>query len=170
MNHIKILPRSEKLARVGLYDLEKILGKGNFATVILGKHRLTGSMVAVKVVDKKDLDPANLDKIQREILILRKLSHKNIIQLYQVMETEHFIHIVTEYAANGELFDFIIENGKLSEQEAAAKFSQILKAIHHCHQNKVVHRDLKAENLLLDQRGNIKLADFGFSNSWRNFG
>ena len=164
MNHIKSLPRSEKLARVGLYDLEKILGKGNFATVRLGKHRLTGSTVAVKVVDKKELDPANLDKIQREIMILRKLSHENIIQLYQVMETEHFIHIVTEYAATGELFDFIIENGKLSEQEAASKFSQILKAIHHCHQNKVVHRDLKAENLLLDQRGTIKLADFGFSN------
>jgi len=164
MNSIRNLPRSEKLARVGLYDLEKILGKGNFATVRLGTHRLTGTRVAVKVVDKKDLDPDNLEKIGREIKILRKLSHENIIQLYQVMETEDFIHIVTEYASTGEVFDFLIENGKLSEPEAARKFSQMLKAINHCHRNKVVHRDLKAENLLLDHKGNIKLADFGFSN------
>lgn len=164
MNSIKNLPRSEKIARVGLYDLEKTLGKGNFAIVRLGTHRLTRTRVAVKVVDKKELDTENLHKIWREINILRKLSHENIIQLYQVMETKDFIHIVTEYASTGEVFDFLIENGKMPEQEAARKFSQILKAINHCHRNKVVHRDLKAENLLLDHNGNIKLADFGFSN------
>eukprot|EP00092_Neocalanus_flemingeri_P021749 GFUD01023592.1.p1 GENE.GFUD01023592.1~~GFUD01023592.1.p1 ORF type:complete len:873 (-),score=186.01 GFUD01023592.1:159-2777(-) len=164
MTSVRNLPRSEKLARIGLYDLEKTLGKGNFAVVRLGTHRLTRTRVAIKVVDKNELDTENLNKIRREIEILKKLSHENIIQLYQVMETDSFIHIVTEYAETGEVFDFLIEHGKMSEQEAAAKFSQILKAINHCHRNNVVHRDLKAENLLLDHAGNIKLADFGFSN------
>ena len=158
------LPRAEKLLRVGQYDMEKTLGKGNFAVVRLGIHRMTKTRVAVKVVDKKELDPENLMKISREIDIMRQLSHEHIIKLYQVMETESFIHIVTEYAANGEIFDFLVENGKMTEKQAATTFSQILQAVHYCHQRKVVHRDLKAENLLLDQDGNIKLADFGFSN------
>ena len=158
------LPRAEKLLRVGQYDMEKTLGKGNFAIVRLGIHRMTKTRVAVKVVDKKELDPENLMKISREIDIMRQLSHENIIKLYQVMETESFIYIVTEYAANGEIFDYLVDNGKMTEKQAATTFSQILKAVHYCHQRKVVHRDLKAENLLLDQDGNIKLADFGFSN------
>ena len=102
------LPRAEKLLRVGQYDMEKTLGKGNFAIVRLGIHRMTKTRVAVKVVDKKELDPENLMKISREIDIMRQLSHENIIKLYQVMETESFIYIVTEYAANGEIFDYLV--------------------------------------------------------------
>jgi serine/threonine protein kinase len=83
---------------------------------------------------------------------------------YQVMETETFIHIVMELAANGEIFDYVVSRGRTSEREAALKFSQILSAVNYCHNNRVVHRDLKSENLLLDAEGNIKLADFGFSN------
>ena len=77
------LPRAEKLLKVGMYDLEKTLGKGNFAIVKLGVHRLTRTKVAVKIVNKCELDDENLNKISREIDIMRNLSHKNIIQLYQ---------------------------------------------------------------------------------------
>ena len=164
MKSISRLPRAEKLLRVGQYDMEKTLGKGNFAIVRLGIHRLTKTRVAIKVVDKKELDQENLMKISREIEIMRQLSHEHIVKLYQVMETDTFIHIVTEYASNGEIFDYLVDNGKMTEKQAAITFSQILKAVHYCHQKKVVHRDLKAENLLLDQDGNIKIADFGFSN------
>lgn len=164
MKAVSPLPKAEKLLRVGQYDMDKTLGKGNFAIVRLGIHRLTKTRVAIKVVNKKELDQENLVKISREIEIMRQLSHQNIINLYQVMETDSFIHIVTEYAANGEIFDFLVDNGKMTEKEAALTFSQILKAVHYCHQKNVVHRDLKAENLLLDRDGNIKLADFGFSN------
>jgi len=120
--------------------------------------------VAVKIVDKTDIDPDNLQKIWREIEIMRQLAHRHIIQLYQVMETETFIHIVMEFASNGEIFDYVVSRGRTSEREAALKFSQILSAVNYCHNNRVVHRDLKSENLLLDAEGNIKLADFGFSN------
>ena len=160
-------PRAEKLLRVGLYDLDRTLGKGNFAIVKLGIHKLTKTQVAVKIVNKNELDEENLTKIAREIEIMRRLSHKNIIQLYQVMESDSFMYIITEYAANGEIFDWLVENKKMSESQAARTFSQILNAVNYCHLNNVVHRDLKAENLLLDHEGNIKLADFGFSNYFR---
>lgn len=158
------IQRADRLLRVGYYDLERTLGKGNFAVVRLGVHRLTRTQVAVKIVDKTDIDPDNLQKIWREIEIMRQLSHRHIIQLYQVVETETFIYIVMEYAAGGEIFDLVASRGRMSETEAAAKFGQILSAVNYCHNNRVVHRDLKSENLLLDGEGNIKLADFGFSN------
>ena len=161
------IPRAEKLLRVGLYDLEKTLGKGNFAIVKLGVHKLTRTKVAVKIVNKCELDHDNLNKISREIEIMRRLSHKNIIQLYQVMESDTFMYIITEYAANGEIFDWLVSNKRMSEKQAAKTFSQILNAVNYCHKNSVVHRDLKAENLLLDHEGNIKLADFGFSNYYK---
>ena len=143
-------PRAEKLLRVGLYDLEKTLGKGNFAIVKLGVHKLTQTKVAVKIVNKCELDHDNLNKISREIEIMRRLSHKNIIQLYQVMESDSFMYIITEYAAKGEIFDWLVTNKRMSEKRAAETFSQILNAVNYCHKNNVVHRDLKAENLLLD--------------------
>jgi len=158
------VPRAEKLLRVGLYDLERTLGKGNFAIVKLGVHKLTKTKVAVKIVNKCELDDENLGKISREIDIMRHLSHKNIIHLYQVMESDSFMYIITEFAANGEIFDWLVSNKKMSENQAAKTFSQILNAVNYCHMKNVVHRDLKAENLLLDHDGNIKLADFGFSN------
>ena len=136
--------------------------------VRLGTHRLTKTHVAVKIVDKNELDAENLEKISREIEILRRLSHRHITQLYQVMETSAFIYIVTEYAANGEIFDFLVNNGRMSEPAAAVKFSQILSAVNYIHSVGVVHRDLKAENLLLDRDFNIKLADFGFSNYYKD--
>ena len=127
MKQISRIQRAERLLRVGLYDLEKTLGKGNFAIVRLGIHRLTKTIVAIKVVDKNDLDAENLKKISREIEIMRSLSHRHIVQLYQVMETDTFIHIVTEYAANGEIFDYLVKNGRMSEKDAAHKFAQILR-------------------------------------------
>ena len=160
----KAARRAEKLLRVGLYELDNVLGKGNFAIVRLGVHKLTKTKVAVKIVDKADLDADNLKKISREIEIMRKLSHRHIIQLYQVMETESMIYIVTEFAANGEIFDHLVRNGRMSEGEACRVFTQILSAVKYCHTHGVVHRDLKAENLLLDRENNIKLADFGFAN------
>ncbi len=121
--------RASRLLRVGLYDLEKVLGKGNFALVRLGVHKLTRTQVAVKIVDKSDLDEENQRKIFREIEIMRGLSHPNVIRLYQVMETEGMIYIVTEFAANGEIFDYLVNNGRMTEGNACRVFAQILAAV-----------------------------------------
>ncbi|XP_022254622.1 serine/threonine-protein kinase SIK3-like isoform X2 [Limulus polyphemus] len=95
---------------------------------------------------------------------MKLLNHPHIVRLYQVMETEKMIYLVTEYASQGEIFDHLVISGKMSESEARKKFQQIVAAVGYCHQRYVVHRDLKAENLLLDSEMNIKIADFGFSN------
>ncbi|XP_042905921.1 serine/threonine-protein kinase SIK3 isoform X2 [Parasteatoda tepidariorum] len=152
------------LVRVGFYHLEKTIGKGNFAVVKLATHIITKTKVAIKIIDKTHLDEDNLKKILREIQIMKTLHHPHIIALYQVMETERMIYLVTEYASGGEIFDHLVAHGRMSEKEARHKFKQILSAIHYCHERNVVHRDLKAENLLLDENMNIKIADFGFSN------
>ncbi|XP_072094667.1 serine/threonine-protein kinase SIK2a isoform X1 [Mobula birostris] len=153
--------------RVGFYDIELTLGKGNFAVVKLGRHRITKSEVAIKIIDKSQLDAVNLEKIYREVQIMKLLDHPHIIKLHQVMETKNMLYLVTEYAKNGEIFDYLANQGRLSELEARRKFWQILSAVEYCHNRKIVHRDLKAENLLLDGNMNIKIADFGFANFYK---
>ncbi|XP_045758345.1 serine/threonine-protein kinase SIK1 isoform X2 [Mirounga angustirostris] len=156
-----------KPLRVGFYDVERTLGKGNFAVVKLARHRVTKTQVAIKIIDKTRLDSSNLEKIYREVQIMKLLNHPHIIKLYQVMETKDMLYIVTEFAKNGEMFDYLTSNGHLSEHEARRKFWQILSAVDYCHNHHIVHRDLKTENLLLDGSMDIKLADFGFGNFYK---
>uniref|UniRef100_A0A8C9TDN2 non-specific serine/threonine protein kinase n=1 Tax=Scleropages formosus TaxID=113540 RepID=A0A8C9TDN2_SCLFO len=153
--------------RVGFYDIERTLGKGNFAVVKLARHRITKSEVAIKIIDKTQLDAVNLEKVYREVQIMKMLDHPHIIKLYQVMETKNMLYLVTEYAKSGEIFDYLASHGRLSETEARRKFWQILSAVEYCHNRHIVHRDLKAENLLLDGHMNIKIADFGFGNFFK---
>ncbi|KAJ7418428.1 Serine/threonine-protein kinase SIK2 [Pitangus sulphuratus] len=163
-----LLPRGLGPVRVGFYDIEGTLGKGNFAVVKLARHRITRSEVAIKIIDKSQLDAVNLEKIYREVQIMKMLDHPHIIKLYQVMETKSMLYLVTEFAKNGEIFDYLASHGRLSEPEARRKFWQILSAVEYCHGRKIVHRDLKAENLLLDNNMNIKIADFGFGNFYKS--
>ncbi|XP_050557704.1 mucin-17 isoform X2 [Spodoptera frugiperda] len=156
----------DQLVCVGNYELEKTIGTGNFAVVKLATHIITKSKVAIKIIDKSRLDEDNLKKTFREIAIMKKLRHPHIVRLYQVMESSHTIYLVTEYAPNGEIFDHLVSRGRMTEPEAARAFAQMVAAVGYCHANGVVHRDLKAENLLLDKDMNIKLADFGFSNEY----
>ncbi|XP_061049841.1 serine/threonine-protein kinase SIK1 isoform X2 [Eubalaena glacialis] len=157
----------QKPLRVGFYDIERTLGKGNFAVVKLARHRVTKTQVAIKIIDKTRLDSSNLEKIYREVQIMKLLNHPHIIKLYQVMETKDMLYIVTEFAKNGEMFDYLTSTGHLSESEARKKFWQILSAVEYCHSHNIVHRDLKTENLLLDGNMDIKLADFGFGNFYK---
>ncbi|ERE77078.1 serine/threonine-protein kinase SIK2-like protein [Cricetulus griseus] len=129
--------------------------------------RLSLYQVAIKIIDKSQLDAVNLEKIYREVQIMKMLDHPHIIKLYQVMETKSMLYLVTEYAKNGEIFDYLANHGRLNESEARRKFWQILSAVDYCHGRKIVHRDLKAENLLLDNNMNIKIADFGFGNFFK---
>ncbi|KAM3830283.1 MAP/microtubule affinity-regulating kinase 4 isoform 1-T1 [Vipera latastei] len=151
---------------IGNYRLLKTIGKGNFAKVKLARHILTGREVAIKIIDKTQLNPTSLQKLFREVRIMKGLNHPNIVKLFEVIETEKTLYLVMEYASAGEVFDYLVSHGRMKEKEARAKFRQIVSAVHYCHQKNIVHRDLKAENLLLDADANIKIADFGFSNEF----
>ncbi|XP_066094173.1 serine/threonine-protein kinase MARK1 isoform X3 [Saccopteryx bilineata] len=151
---------------IGNYRLQKTIGKGNFAKVKLARHVLTGREVAVKIIDKTQLNPTSLQKLFREVRIMKILNHPNIVKLFEVIETEKTLYLVMEYASGGEVFDYLVAHGRMKEKEARAKFRQIVSAVQYCHQKCIVHRDLKAENLLLDADMNIKIADFGFSNEF----
>ncbi|KAB1258526.1 Serine/threonine-protein kinase MARK1 [Camelus dromedarius] len=107
-----------------------------------------------------------LQQLFREVRIMKILNHPNIVKLFEVIETEKTLYLVMEYASGGEVFDYLVAHGRMKEKEARAKFRQIVSAVQYCHQKCIVHRDLKAENLLLDGDMNIKIADFGFSNEF----
>uniref|UniRef100_A0A1A8FAR6 MAP/microtubule affinity-regulating kinase 3 n=1 Tax=Nothobranchius korthausae TaxID=1143690 RepID=A0A1A8FAR6_9TELE len=157
---------SDEQPHIGNYRLLKTIGKGNFAKVKLARHILTGREVAIKIIDKTQLNPTSLQKLFREVRIMKTLNHPNIVQLFEVIETEKTLYLVMEYASGGEVFDYLVAHGRMKEKEARAKFRQIVSAVNYCHQKNIVHRDLKAENLLLDADSNIKIADFGFSNEF----
>ncbi|KAA1133818.1 hypothetical protein PGTUg99_022345 [Puccinia graminis f. sp. tritici] len=149
---------STQLKVVGNYTLGRIIGEGSFGTVRLGIHRLTGSRVAIKHIPKSSSPPL----LTREIHHHRRLHHPNVVQLYEVIATEHSIWLITELCSGGELFDYLVEKTRFTEFEARRLFGQICLGLGYVHGKGVVHRDLKLENVLLDERCNPKLADFGF--------
>uniref|UniRef100_A0AC35U0U1 Protein kinase domain-containing protein n=1 Tax=Rhabditophanes sp. KR3021 TaxID=114890 RepID=A0AC35U0U1_9BILA len=151
---------------VGKYRLEKTLGSGNFAKVSLARHLPTGTKVAIKIIDKTAMNPASIQKLYREVRIMKQLNHPNIVKLYQVMENETTLYLVLQLCEGGEVFDFLVAHGRMKEKEARTKFRQIVSAVQYLHSKNIIHRDLKAENLLLDGDMNIKIADYGFANNF----
>eukprot|EP00210_Caulerpa_lentillifera_P000745 g721.t1 len=147
------------------YNLGRTLGMGSFGKVKVAEHRKTGHQVAVKILNKNKIKSMDMEeKVHREIKILRLFMHPHIIRLYEVIDSPEDVYVITEYAPCGELFDYIVEKGRLTEDEARRFFQQILSGVEYCHRNMVVHRDLKPENLLLDVKQHVKIADFGLSN------
>uniref|UniRef100_A0A8C8CVH1 non-specific serine/threonine protein kinase n=1 Tax=Oncorhynchus tshawytscha TaxID=74940 RepID=A0A8C8CVH1_ONCTS len=163
---------TEEQPHIGNYRLLKTIGKGNFAKVKLARHILTGREVAVKIIDKTQLNPTSLQKLTGCVVLNGCLHSSTIsllfspVKLFEVIETEKTLYLIMEYASGGEVFDYLVAHGRMKEKEARAKFRQIVSAVQYCHQKRIVHRDLKAENLLLDADMNIKIADFGFSNEF----
>ncbi|KAK9367968.1 kinase-like domain-containing protein [Lipomyces kononenkoae] len=150
--------------RIGRYQIIKTLGEGSFGKVKLAYHLATHQRVALKIINRKTLAKSDMQgRVEREISYLRLLRHPHIIKLYDVIKSKDEIIMVIEFAGK-ELFDYIVQRGKMPEDEARRFFQQIICAVEYCHRHKIVHRDLKPENLLLDENLNVKIADFGLSN------
>lgn len=150
--------------KIGKYQIIRTLGEGSFGKVKLAYHLTTGQKVALKIINRKTLAKSDMQgRIEREISYLRLLRHPHIIKLYDVIKSKDEIIMVIEFAGK-ELFDYIVQKGRMPEDEGRRFFQQIISAVEYCHRHKIVHRDLKPENLLLDDSLNVKIADFGLSN------
>ncbi|KAF7246884.1 Hormonally up-regulated neu tumor-associated kinase [Varanus komodoensis] len=158
--------------QVGNYLVGKIINKGSFAKVMEGLHIPTGEKVAIKVIDKKKAkqDSYVLKNMKREPWIHQMIKHPNIVQLYETLETENSYYMVMELCLGGDLMDRICEKKKLEEREVKKYTRQIMSAVEHLHRHKIVHRDLKIENFLLDESNGIKIVDFGLSNIMKSEG
>ncbi|XP_061352323.1 CBL-interacting protein kinase 32-like isoform X3 [Gastrolobium bilobum] len=150
--------------RVGKYEVGRTIGEGTFAKVKFGRNSETGESVALKILDKeKVLKHKMAEQIKREVATMKLIKHPNVVRLYEVMGSKTKIYIVLEFVTGGELFDKIVNHGRMSEDEARRYFQQLINAVDYCHSRGVYHRDLKPENLLLDAYGNLKVSDFGLS-------
>lgn len=149
----------------GKYEIGRLLGVGASAKVYHATNIETGKSVAVKVISKKKLinNGEFAANIEREISILRRLHHPNIIDLFEVLASKSKIYFVVEFAEAGELYEEVAKKEKLTEDHARRYFRQLISAVKHCHSRGVFHRDLKLDNLLLDENDNLKVTDFGLS-------
>ncbi|XP_076313286.1 serine/threonine-protein kinase BRSK2-like isoform X5 [Tachypleus tridentatus] len=148
---------------VGPYRLEKTLGKGQTGLVKLGVHCVTGKKVAVKIINREKLSESVLQKVEREIAIMKLIEHPHVLGLYDVYENKKYLYLILEHVSGGELFDYLVKKGRLTPKEARRFFRQIISALDFCHSHCICHRDLKPENLLLDEKNNIRIADFGMA-------
>ncbi|XP_021716780.1 CBL-interacting serine/threonine-protein kinase 11-like [Chenopodium quinoa] len=153
----------EKGALFGKYEVGRLLGCGAFAKVYYARNIQTGQSVAIKVINKKKIAGTNLmSNIKREITIMARLRHPNIVRLYEVLACKTKIYFVIEFAKGGELFAKVAK-GRFSEDLSRKYFQQLISAVGYCHFRGIYHRDLKPENLLLDENGSLKVTDFGLS-------
>ncbi|KAI8884410.1 kinase-like protein [Backusella circina FSU 941] len=163
------LNTEEPLNGIGDYIFQGQLGVGKFSKVMLATHYYTGQKVAVKMINKRVNPYKYMIRLVREINLMEILYHEHIVQLYETYETADTLYLIMEYAPGGNLEEYLktmTNNGKkaLSEDQARDIFRQLMTAVDHCHSRWVVHRDLKAPNVLLDANKNMKLADFGLGN------
>ena len=150
--------------QVASWLLKSILGHGSFGEVFYAVNKETDKKAAIKVCTKQSLAKGQgRTLLQREIATMKSLDHKNVLKLYEVLETTKRFYLVMELVTGGEMFNLIQDNKRFDEVTARKYFVQLIDGLHYCHEQGIVHRDLKPQNLLLTDTDTLKIADFGFS-------
>ncbi|XP_059206951.1 serine/threonine-protein kinase 36 [Centropristis striata] len=144
------------------YHVMELVGEGSFGRVYKGRKRYTGQVVALKFMPKVGRSEKELRSLKREIEIMRGLQHPNIVQLFDSFETETEVVVVTEYA-EGQLFQILEDDGNLPESQVREIACQLVSALYYLHSHRILHRDMKPQNILLGKTGVVKLCDFGFA-------
>ena len=150
---------------IGDYIIKETIGNGTFSKVKLGINKYTNEKVAIKLLEKKKItEKKDLERIFREMSIVKTLNHPNIIKTYEIFNKEKYYYMIMDYCKGGELFDYIVKKRRLNEEETSFFFYQIVNGLEYIHSKNIVHRDLKPENLLLTEKNKLKIIDFGLSN------
>ena len=150
---------------IGDYIIKETIGNGTFSKVKLGINKYTNEKVAIKLLEKKKItEKKDLERIFREMSIVKTLNHPNIIKTYEIFNKEKYYYMIMDYCKGGELFDYIVKKRRLNEEETSFFFYQIVNGLEYIHSKNIVHRDLKPENLLLSEKNKLKIIDFGLSN------
>jgi serine/threonine protein kinase len=153
-----------------VYQIGAEIGRGGFAIVYAAFNVETGDFVAVKRFPLSTIDDESLSKIQDEIELMRQLNHPNIVKYIDTIKTKAYLHIVLEYVENGSLQNVIKKFGSFSESLTAIYITQVLKGLKYLHVQGVLHRDIKAANILTTKEGMVKLADFGVATKLSDVG
>ena len=153
---------------IGEYTLQQKVGAGSFAEIYTAVHKKTNKTVAVKIITKSKFnEPKHFTRFNREVSFMKQIDHPLIAQLFQVIEDEKNSYLIMEFCEGDNLLQYINTDGKLEENLARQYFIQLVSVVEYLHSEKnIIHRDLKAENVLLDRNYNIRLIDFGLSNSF----
>mmetsp|Transcript_9246 Transcript_9246/g.13927 ORF Transcript_9246/g.13927 Transcript_9246/m.13927 type:complete len:316 (-) Transcript_9246:69-1016(-) len=146
------------------FEIGRPLGRGKFGDVYLARERKSKFIVAIKVIKKSQLLKAGVEhQLRREIEIQSNLRQKNVLRLFGYFYDASRIYLILEFAPGGELYKVLTNKGRFSERTTAKYILDLSVALDYCHQKHVIHRDIKPENLLIGQRNDIKIADFGWS-------
>jgi len=157
-------PRAKRKWKLSDFDIGRPLGRGKFGCVYLARERNTKYICALKVLFKSQLSKAGVEyQLRREIEIQSHLRHANILRLYGYFYDENRVYLILEYAGKGELYKVLQKEGRFSEEKTSRYIAMLADALRYCHTKHVIHRDIKPENLLLGVKGELKIADFGWS-------
>lgn len=154
------------------YKLGHVLGEGAFAQVVIGEDPISRERFAIKIINKDSYDVREMQFVMREVKIMMKIAHDNIVNTYDIFDSMKHLHLVIEYMEGGELFDIIADQGHLSEQRASQVVREIIKGVDYLHEVGVVHCDIKPENILCKSQQwplQVKLCDFGLANFYDKY-
>ncbi|MCJ8739583.1 hypothetical protein PDJAM_G00048880 [Pangasius djambal] len=161
---VPVKPSTQKKFSIKDFDIGRPLGKGKFGNVYLAREKKLKTIVALKVLFKSQMEKEGVEhQLRREIEIQSHLRHPNILRFYNYFHDSSRVFLILEYAPRGEMYKELQRCGRFSDQRTATFMEEVADALQYCHEKKVIHRDIKPENLLLGFRGELKIADFGWS-------